>query len=534
MTRYGAALAAALVGAGALALSIAWSWDYLRGYQSRVEWGSDQGAQAERSRPAGLSDAARAEFDLSNLQIPEEQILPGGPPKDGIPALTEPEMVPAAEAAFLDDGALVAGVTQDGDARAFPIAVLNHHEIVNTEVGGRPVAVVYCPLCDSVSVIDRRVGDETLEFGVSGLLYNSNVLMYDRTHDGLWSQILLKAVSGPHAGEVLVHLPWEYTTFGEWREKYPESTVMTFDTGHPRNYNVNPYARYFEHDDLMFDVAFEDDRLEKKAPVVGVAHGGGHIAYPVAAVASAPNGRLETRIDGEPLVLEARANGVAVTEAPDDAQTIHTFWFAWAATHPNTDLFDGSGEAADGSVASRAEDVQPLEQGAQAPAAVLRWPDGEEADLAEIYASGPTLVIFYRGGWCPYCTTHLAELAELEADLVDAGVRILAVSPDRPEALRASQEEFDLSYELLSDSAMALAKAFGVAFQVDSETVEQYKEFGIDLAAAAGESHHLLPVPAVYLVGPDGTIEFAFWDTDYTERLSGEALLAAVREHAAP
>jgi peroxiredoxin len=197
----------------------------------------------------------------------------------------------------------------------------------------------------------------------------------------------------------------------------------------------------------------------------------------------------------------------------------------------------GAGAGADGAlgerreVPQRAEDVRPLESGAEAPTATLRRVDGEAVEMAELYRQKPTMLVFYRGGWCPYCSVQLGHLAEAEGELVEMGYQVLAISPDRPEALRESVEEgeADLRYELLSDSGMELAQAFGVAFRVDDQTIEQYRGFGIDLEQASGRDHHLLPVPAVYLIDTDGVIRFAHWDADYKKRPEPAELTAAAR-----
>jgi len=136
-----------------------------------------------------IGGAGESQFDLRNLTIPMDQLLHGGPPKDGIPALTEPKTVRVARADFLLPDDRIVAVTKNDESRAYPIRLLNWHEIVNDTLGGVPIAVVYCPLCDSVTVVDRRMDGAALEFGVSGMLYQSNVLMYDRTHNALWSFI---------------------------------------------------------------------------------------------------------------------------------------------------------------------------------------------------------------------------------------------------------------------------------------------------------------------------------------------------------
>lgn len=190
----------------------------------------------------------------------------------------------------------------------------------------------------------------------------------------------------------------------------------------------------------------------------------------------------------------------------------------------------GPAPAAARHVAQRAEDVRPLQVGERAPDAALRRPDDSPITARSLYAAKPSVLIFYRGGWCPYCSAHLARLAEVEPELVKLGYQVLAVSPDRPEALRESVDKGGLKYQLLSDSDTVLAGAFGLTFRVDEPTRQRYKGFGIDLEKASGRDHHLLPVPAVYLVDTDGVVRFAHWNPDYKNRLQPEALLRAARK----
>lgn len=183
-----------------------------------------------------------------------------------------------------------------------------------------------------------------------------------------------------------------------------------------------------------------------------------------------------------------------------------------------------------GVIAADAASVASLGIGVAAPVAPLRTVDGSEFDLAAAYADGPVVLVFYRGGWCPYCTKHLRELGAMEASLRERGFTILAVSPDRPEKLQATRDEHAVGITLLSDQDLALARAFGLAFRVDDETVRRYEGFGIDLQAASGRDHQSLPVPAVYLIDGDGIIRFAHSDPDYRTRLDEAALRAAADE----
>jgi peroxiredoxin len=172
--------------------------------------------------------------------------------------------------------------------------------------------------------------------------------------------------------------------------------------------------------------------------------------------------------------------------------------------------------------------AEPLAQvGQTVPDAPLRSIDGTATRLTSARDGQASLLLFYRGGWCPYCNKHLADVATIEADLAAKGVRILAISPDKPEELAKTVEKNKLGYTLLSDSSMALANAFGLAFTVDADTVSKYKGYGIDLTRSSGETHGQLPVPAAFLVDAKGTIIWAHSNPDYRKRVSTKDLLKA-------
>jgi len=179
------------------------------------------------------------------------------------------------------------------------------------------------------------------------------------------------------------------------------------------------------------------------------------------------------------------------------------------------------------SIPQRAEDAEALKAGDRAPGGEVRTAEGRSVDLSDLYHDKPSVLIFYRGGWCPYCTDHMKEVAAAEPKLVDMGYQVLAISPDSPDALKQSLDQQAFTYQLLSDSDMSVTRAFGLAFQVDDPTIQKYQGFGIDLEKASGYDHHLLPVPAVYIVDTAGTIRFAHWDPDYKQRLSSDKLLEA-------
>ena len=175
-------------------------------------------------------------FDVSELTIPRGELLSGGPPRDGIPVLTDPPFVAASRASFLKDNDRVLGVNLNGIAKAYPIRIMNWHEIVNDQFAGASVAVTYCPLCYTGMAFRADMDGRRNIFGVSGLLYNSDVVLYDRTTESLWSQLLAQAISGPKPGQQLEAVPVTNTTWTDWRARHPDSLVLSSSTGYTRDY----------------------------------------------------------------------------------------------------------------------------------------------------------------------------------------------------------------------------------------------------------------------------------------------------------
>lgn len=174
-------------------------------------------------------------------------------------------------------------------------------------------------------------------------------------------------------------------------------------------------------------------------------------------------------------------------------------------------------------------EVRPLMIGAAVPDAPLRALDGKPTTLREALGGKPAVLVFYRGGWCPYCNTHLRELKDIQKDLDALGYKTVALSPDTPEELRKTLDKHALPYALLSDSKMDAARAMGLAFRVDDKTVKKYEQYGIDLERSSGEKHHWLPVPGLFLVDKDGTVAFVYANPDYKVRLKGAVLLSAAK-----
>jgi len=295
------------------------------------------------NRPGSVDIAT--EYDLSNLTIPKNEIHTLLP-RDAIPALTDPELTPLASATYLGADDRIIDVTVGSESVAVPLKILNFHEVSNFTISGKPVAATYCPLCDSVTLVSRTVTNkdgktEVLEFGVSGALYNSNVLMYDRTHKGLWSQLGLKAVSGPMAGTALDLLPVKIIPWSQFKSEHPEGQVISIDTGHDRPYDGNPYQRYFEDQDyIMVPIATHGEVLPKKTLGLGIK--ANNESYFVAADAIGERFVVETKL-GNVIAVSTEA-GIQVVSAPNDVQTVQSFYYSFSAFHPNTEVLTDSAE----------------------------------------------------------------------------------------------------------------------------------------------------------------------------------------------
>jgi hypothetical protein len=182
--------------------------------------------------------------DFSKSRIKWDEIQSGGPPKDGIPAIDKPAFATVAEISDLTPKDPVIGLDIEGDARAYPLRILIWHEIVNDTVGGRPVTVTYCPLCNSALVFDRRVGDRILDFGTTGKLRNSDLVMYDRQTESWWQQFTGEAIVGALSGSELKLVPARLESFADFKARHPEGRVLVPEAGSRRPYGSNPYVEY--------------------------------------------------------------------------------------------------------------------------------------------------------------------------------------------------------------------------------------------------------------------------------------------------
>lgn len=294
--------------------------------------------------PTGLAAALEAAlngFVLEQPLVPADEILHGGPPRDGIPALDAPRFVAAAQMRELRDDDRVLGLELHGEAKAYPVRILDYHELVNDRFGEQPVLISYCPLCGTGMAFESSAAGRTLDFGVSGLLYNSDVLMYDRQTESLWSQIARRAVNGPLKGETLAMLPLQHLTWEQWRARYPDSRVLSFDTGHRRDYGETPYVGYRDSARTYFPVNHSDKRYHPKEVVIGVEIGGVYKAYPFEELGKVSSPLRDT-IGGEPVRIDFDAERrTALVFGADDALIPHlsSYWFAWVGFHPQTQVF---------------------------------------------------------------------------------------------------------------------------------------------------------------------------------------------------
>ncbi|MEX0918794.1 MAG: DUF3179 domain-containing (seleno)protein [Candidatus Paceibacterota bacterium] len=276
--------------------------------------------------------------------IPLNEILSGGPGKDGIPSIDEPKFISASEATFLDDSDPGLGLSLNGESRFYPYRILVWHEIVNDTIAGEPVLVTYCPLCATGIVFERRVNGEVQEFGVSGRLWQSNLLMYNRAwneeNESLWSQVLGEAVLGPNTGERLSIVRSDVVRFSDWKKAHPDTKVLSQDTGAARNYGRDPYGDYYTNESVSFGATFNDTRLHPKALVHGIEIDGQFKAYHLPAESSAQADTITDTFAGRDIIVTKTNSGeITFTANGEPIPSIPGFWFSWLAVHPQTELF---------------------------------------------------------------------------------------------------------------------------------------------------------------------------------------------------
>jgi hypothetical protein len=230
--------------------------------------------------------------DFSRHTVPLDEIVSGGPPKDGIPAIDRAKFVSVAEAdKWLSPREPVVLVVEGNEARAYPLQILTWHEIVNDVVGGRPVAVTYCPLCNTALAFDRRLNDTALDFGTTGRLRHSDLVMYDRQTESWWQQATGEAIVGKLAGKKLEFVSAPLVSWKTFKSTHPAGLVLSRETGFDRPYGENPYARYDDPKGSPIANFFRgrsDPRLPAMERVIAVSLGGEDVAYAFRALRERP------------------------------------------------------------------------------------------------------------------------------------------------------------------------------------------------------------------------------------------------------
>jgi hypothetical protein len=282
-------------------------------------------------------------FLLEPSSVPAREIRRGGPSRSEIPALVHPLSVPAGEASW-DDDERVIGVAVGGQTRAYPVSMLVRHELVNDLLGGKPILVSYCPLCGTGIVYYRRVDGQLYYFAVSGLLYRSGLLMYDLETESLWSQIGAQALVGPVLGSRLKWMPSKLDTWGRWKQRHPETTVLHRDVGMVMDYRKDPYRDYARSREIREPVEW-DRRYHPKLWTLGVRLPDGSArAYPASEVQAAGGAVTEQLSGVEIRIAYDEATRAFAVEAPEGVEYIQGYWFAWSAFHPDTSVYTAPGE----------------------------------------------------------------------------------------------------------------------------------------------------------------------------------------------
>lgn len=274
-------------------------------------------------------------FGPQDVDADVDQVYQGCPRRDCIPSIDHPSFLAAAEVDFLDDDDLVISITLGGETRAYPTRILDRHEIVNDRFGDTPIAVTYCPLCGSGLAFVRTVNGQETEFGVSGLLHNNDLIMYDRKTESLWQQITGQSLAGPKQGETLEAVPVAMMQWGEWRAAHPGAVVLAPPLGSD-GYVKHVYGDYATSDRLLFPVEQQDARLHAKKVIYGIETGGRAIA--VESDWLQRQGGWEHDIDGQTLRLRVEGGAVAGTLAGEPIPVHRMYWFAWYSFHPGTSL----------------------------------------------------------------------------------------------------------------------------------------------------------------------------------------------------
>ncbi len=287
-------------------------------------------------------------FSLEELVVERDSIRAGGPERDRIRSVDAPEFVPPPEATWNPPQVPVIGVAVGDVAHAYPVHLLEYHQVVNDELAGVPVVLSYDPLTGVPKAYRRKIAakakevpgaDKVLEFGVSGLLYDGQFLLYDRETESLWAQFEGRAVAGPMAGTRLEEIRVHQEPLGIWFQRHPGTLVLARPELRRIDYRHSPYETYWVSEKIPFEVKARDERFHPKEVVLGVTVNGKSRAY-LGSIVTAEGGRIVDEIEGRKLrIVYDSDSGTFVWEAPEDVAVTDAYWFAWKAFRPDTEIW---------------------------------------------------------------------------------------------------------------------------------------------------------------------------------------------------
>lgn len=298
-------------------------------------------------RPMEPSDEEDIQVTSTGVKylVHPSKILSGGPPKDGIPSIDKPRFNPLPEIGWIRDNELVLAIEYKGVKRVYPLQIMVWHEIVNDVIAGDPILITYCPLCGSGIAYERTIevdGERVeVEFGTSGKLYNSNLVMYDRLTDTYWTQIGGRAIVGELTGQELKEISIDTVVWRDYKDANHDAEVLSRSTGHVRNYGRDPYGNYYEDSFLLFPVENEDDRIHPKTIVFGIEVDGAYKAYREDDLKGF--GEIEDIVNGVNIKITRSSEGIVKITNLDNNEEIvkeRDMWFAWYAFHPDTWLYE--------------------------------------------------------------------------------------------------------------------------------------------------------------------------------------------------
>lgn len=288
------------------------------------------------------------EFNINKekFSVDPKKLTDGGPPKDGVPSVDKPKFDNTSEGwGSLKAEDVVFGMVYKGQSRAYPQRILTWHEIVNDIIAGDPILITYDPLSHTALAFERKVNGIEVEFGVSGKLYNSNLVMYSRTNEkipteSLWTQVGGKAIVGDLTDSKLKQLTLDTVSWRNWVKEHPDTKVLSRETGSARDYSSDPYKDYYIRAGVFAPLENEDKRLFEKTIVFGIEVKGKSKVYPEEELKKRP--KFTDDFAGKKLQITRNNDGsVRIKNLTDDAEIIPTisFWFSWAAFHPNSEIY---------------------------------------------------------------------------------------------------------------------------------------------------------------------------------------------------